>query len=129
MHVSKAGIGVAAGLIVAMTPVAEARAQEREVSDIPYVTCDGSLWYARLSGETFLHTPERGVPHADTIIRYRTWGGQCWQAVWNNRRRAFFHTPVDGGAGHPDTILNFEDWEGVRWTARRDGNDWIVTRP
>lgn len=124
----RAGIGLALGLFAAgASPVS---AQERVVGDILYVTCDGSRWRVSLEGETFTHTPEAGGPsHEDNIMRYRTWGGACWQASWNPYRRQFFHIPVGAGQSHPDTILNFEDWDGVRWTARRDGDDWVVTQP
>ena len=127
MHGFLAGIAIAAGLTVA--DGGPTVAQERTVSDIPYVTCDGSRWRVSLEGETFTHTSEAGASHEDNIMRYRTWGGACWQASWNPYRRQFFHIPVGAGQSHPDTILNFEDWDGVRWTARRDGDDWVVVQP
>lgn len=134
------GSGVMAGgaaalalALVATGAATGATAQERRVEEIPYVTCDGSQWTAALDGEWFWHFPSdpdtQAERHQSRNIRYRTWGGDCWDATWDARRRAFFHTPVSGGAGHPDTILNFEDWDGVRWTARRERDEWIVRRP
>ncbi len=122
-----AGIGLALGLFGAgATPAA---AQERVVSDIPYVTCDSSRWRVALDGDAFVHTSEAGETHEDNIMRYRTWDGTCWQASWSAYRRSFFHIPVGAGRSHPDTILNFQDWDGELWTARREGDDWIVVRP
>ncbi|MFC5345989.1 hypothetical protein ACETK8_05110 [Brevundimonas staleyi] len=127
MYGFRAGMGAVAGLMVAIS-AGGAVAQQRVVAEIPYVTCDGSQWRASLSGEQFHHRPANGdAGHSDRIIRYRTWGGGCWQATWNSSSRTFFHTPASGAEGHPDTILNFEDWDGARWTARRDGSDWVVT--
>ena len=108
-------------------------AQERTVETISYVTCDGSQWQASLDGDRFWHFPRdpdtQAERHESENIRYRTWGGGCWDATWSTSRRQFFHTPVNGRSGHPDAILNFEDWDGVRWTARRVGDDWVVSRP
>lgn len=108
-------------------------AGERRVEQIPYATCDGSKWRASLSGAQFWHFPQdpetQPERHEAAIIRYKTWGGGCWQATWDPTARVFRHQPASGGSGHPDTILNFEDWDGVRWTARRQGDDWIVRRP
>ena len=102
------------------------------VEEIRYVTCDGSQWTATLDGDRFWHFPRdpetQAERHESRNIRYRTWGGGCWNATWDARRRVFLHTPVAGGTGHPDTILNYEDWSGVRWTARRNRDDWIVRR-
>ena len=125
-----AGGAAALALLLAATGAA---AQERRVDEIRYVTCDGSNWTATLDGEWFWHYPSdadtQAERHESRNIRYRTWGGGCWDATWDARSRTFFHTPVAGGAGHPDTILNYEDWRGVRWTARRQGNDWLVRQP
>ena len=128
MHVIQAGVGVALGLIAgaASEPAAT---QERVVTEIPYITCDGSLWRASLDGERFLHTArDADAGHEDTVIHYQTWDGGCWRARWDADARRFDHSPFGAGSAHPDTILNFLDWEGVPWTARRDGDDWIVTR-
>lgn len=128
MYDFRAVFGVVAGVLVAAS-ASGAAAQQRAVGEIPYVTCDGSQWRASLTGQQFRHSPANGgAGHSDRIIRYRTWGGQCWQATWNSASRSFFHTPVAGGEGHSDTILNFEDWDGVQWTARRNRDAWIVTR-
>lgn len=131
MNRHRAWMVSAFGIVAALTAVpvgAQAQPQGRAVQEIPYVTCDGSRWRASLSGERFRHRPESGAAgHSDRIIHYRSWGGQCWEASWNSFRRRFDHTPVGGGETHADTILNFEDWDGARWTARRDGDDWVVT--
>ncbi len=127
--------GVAAAFALSATGAAaqEAAAQERWVEEINYVTCDGSQWTATLDGERFWHFPRdpdtQAERHESRNIRYRTWGGGCWDATWDARRRVFMHTPVAGGPGHPDTILNYEDWRGVRWTARRERDDWVVRQP
>ena len=119
--------------LAAMGAATGAAAQERRVEEIHYVTCDGSQWSATLDGDRFWHFPRdpdaQAERHESRNIRYRTWGGGCWDATWDARSRTFFHTPMAGGAGHPDTILNYEDWSGVRWTARRNRDDWIVRRP
>ena len=124
--------GGAAALALALAATGAA-AQERWVEEIRYVTCDGSEWSATLDGEWFWHFPRdpdtQAERHQSRNIRYRTWGGSCWDAAWDARRRVFLHTPVAGGPGHPDTILNYEDWRGVRWTARRNRDDWIVRQP
>ncbi|WGM32089.1 hypothetical protein [Brevundimonas sp. NIBR11] len=122
----QAVMGLALGLFAAAAPAGR---PERTVSEIPYVTCDGSRWRVRLESEVFIHTPEAGGPSHDNIMRYRTWGGACWQASWNPYRREFFHVPVGAGQSHRDAILNFEDWDGQRWTARREGGDWVVIQP
>ena len=132
------GSGVLAGGAAALTlalalAATGAAAQERWVEEIHYVTCDGSRWSATLDDEWFWHFPDdpdtQAERHQSRNIRYRTWGGGCWNATWDARRRVFLHTPVAGGPGHPDTILNYEDWRGVRWTARRNRDDWIVRQP
>ena len=123
--------GGAAALALAFTATGAA-AQEQWVEEIRYVTCDGSQWTATLDGDRFWHFPRdpetEAERHESGNIRYRTWGGGCWDATWDAGRRVFRHSPVSGGAGHPDTILNYEDWSGVRWTARRNRDDWIVRR-
>lgn len=122
----------AAALALAFTATGAA-AQEQRVAEIRYVTCDGTEWSASLDGVWFQHFPRDGDVRADSHesrnIRYRTWGGACWDATWDSRARVFRHTPMAGGAGHPDVILNYEDWRGTRWTARRQGDDWVVRQP
>ena len=128
MRVFQARVGVAL-VLIAGAASAPAAAQGRLVTEIPYITCDGSLWRAGLDGDRFLHTArDADAGHQDTVIHYRTWGGSCWRATWDADARRFEHSPFGSGTAHPDTILNFLDWEGVPWTARRDGDDWIVTR-
>jgi hypothetical protein len=127
-----------AAAVVALLPStgptsAQTQTQERTVGQIPYVTCEGSRWRASLDGEHFRHVPlepgPQAQPHDDTVIHYQTWDGSCWRASWDVDARRFDHSPFGAGSAHPDTILNFLDWEGVPWTARREGDDWIVSQP
>lgn len=118
----------AAACALALTTAVPARAAEEKRHVMQYFTCDRSAWSVYMRGYQFYHSPANRNPgHMDSIIRYLTWDGSCWEARWNTELRMFEHTPITRpGQMHRDSILNYLSWRNEKLTARKTFDDYFM---